>query len=242
MSRRKRPLPAIEKAEIIDAASEGKCIARFDERVVFVPFAAPGDIVDIQVVKKKKSYFEGRITNFHKRSKQRIEPRCQHFGLCGGCKWQHISYADQLANKQKQVKDNFERIGKVEVGEFMPIIGAKNEYFYRNKLEYTFSDRRWLTDLDASKEDGGPQDTNGLGFHLPGKFDKILDIESCYLQKEPSNSIRLAVKQYAVENNLDFYNVRNHEGFLRNLIIRTSSTGDLMVIVICRRSPQIVLG
>jgi len=234
MSRRKRPLPAFENTEIIDAAAEGKCITRVEDKVVFVPFAAPGDVVDIQVVKKKKAYLEGRITNFHKRSELRVEPRCKHFGLCGGCKWQHISYENQLANKQKQVKDNFERIGKVEIGEFMPIIGAKNEYFYRNKLEYTFSDRRWLTDLDASKEDGGPQDTNGLGFHLPGKFDKILDIENCYLQKEPSNSIRLAIREYAIENNHDFYNVRNHEGFLRNLIIRTSSTGDLMVIVIFR--------
>jgi 23S rRNA (uracil1939-C5)-methyltransferase len=234
MSRRKRPLPAIEKVEIIDAAAEGKCITRYEEKVVFVPFAAPGDIVDIQVVKKKKAYMEGRITNFHKRSKQRIEPRCEHFGLCGGCKWQHISYSSQIANKQKQVKDNFERIGKVEVGELLPIIGAENEYFYRNKLEYTFSNRRWLTNLDAPKKDGGPKNTNGLGFHLPGMFDKILDIENCYLQKEPSNSIRLAIKEYAMEHNLDFYNVREHEGFLRNLIIRTSSTGDLMVIVIFR--------
>jgi len=151
-----------------------------------------------------------------------------------GCKWQHVAYENQLINKQKQVKDNFDRIAKVPVGEFLPIIGADNEYYYRNKLEYTFSDRRWLTDLDAPKEEGGPTDTNGLGFHLPGMFDKILDIEHCYLQKDPSNNIRLAIKEYALENGLEFFNVRNYEGFLRNLIIRTSSTGDLMVIVVFR--------
>ncbi len=234
MSRRKRPLPLFEKVSITDAAAEGKCIGRIDEKVIFVPFSAPGDIVDIQVYKKRKSYLEGRITKFHTYSHQRTDPRCSHFGLCGGCKWQHVSYENQLANKHKQVVDNFERIAKVPVKKFLPIIGATNEYLYRNKLEYTFSDRRWLTELDTPKRDGGPQDTNGLGFHLPGMFDKILDIENCYLQKEPSNKIRLAIKKYALENDLDFFNVRNHEGFLRNLIIRTSSTGDLMVIVVFR--------
>ena len=234
MSRRKRPLPAYEKVEITDTAAEGKCIARINEKVVFVPFTAPGDIIDLQVVKKRKSYLEGRTTQFHNYSDQRTEPKCSHFGLCGGCKWQHITYENQLINKQKQVKDNFERIAKVPVKEFLPIIGADNEYYYRNKLEYTFSDRRWLTSLDTPKEKGGPQDTNGLGFHLPGMFDKILDIEHCYLQKDPSNDIRLAIRKYAIDNGLEFFNVRNHEGFLRNLIIRTSSTGDLMVIVIFR--------
>lgn len=234
MSRRKRPLPLFENVEITDAAAEGKCIARINEKVVFVPFAAPGDIVDVQVNKKRKSFFEGRITKFHAYSKQRTDPPCQHFGLCGGCKWQHVSYPNQLANKQKQVRDNFDRIAKVPVGEFLPIIGADNEYHYRNKLEYTFSDRRWLTDMDTPKEEGGPQNTNGLGFHLPGMFDKILDIEQCHLQKDPSNAIRLAIREYAIGNGLEFYNVRNHEGFLRNLIIRTSSTGDLMVILVFR--------
>lgn len=234
MSRRKRSLPSFENVEITDAAAEGKCIGRINEKVIFVPFSAPGDIIDVQAVKKRKSYLEGRITKFHTYSDQRTEPRCTHFGLCGGCKWQHVTYKDQLANKQKQVKDNFDRIAKVPVEEFLPIIGTDNEYYYRNKLEYTFSDRRWLTDLDTPKEEGGPQNTNGLGFHLPGMFDKILDIEHCYLQKEPSNKIRLAIREYALENGLEFFNVRNHEGFLRNLIIRTSSTGDLMVIVVFR--------
>ncbi len=232
MSRRKRPLPHYENITITDAASEGKCIARIEDKVIFVPFAAPGDVVDIQVVKKRKSYLEGRITKLRSKSDQRIKPRCSHFGLCGGCGWQHINYESQLANKQKQVEDNIQRIGKVEVGESLPVIGGTHDFYYRNKLEFTFSDRRWLTEMDIPKEEGGPQDTNGLGFHLPGKFDKILDIEHCYLQKDPSNKIRLAVKEYAIEKELEFYNARNHEGFLRNLIIRTSSTGELMVIVV----------
>lgn len=232
MSRKKQPLPLFENAEITTAAAEGKCIARVDEKVVFVPFSAPGDIVDIQVYKKRKSYLEGKIVNFHSYSEQRTEPKCSHFGLCGGCKWQHIKYEKQLVNKQKQVVDNFERIAKVPVKEFLPIIGGDNEFYYRNKLEYTFSNRRWLTNLDTPKEEGGEKNTNGLGFHLPGMFDKILDIEHCYLQKDPSNKIRLAIKDYALKNDLDFYNVRTHEGLLRNLIIRTSSTGDLMVIVV----------
>ncbi|HJN05531.1 MAG TPA: 23S rRNA (uracil(1939)-C(5))-methyltransferase RlmD [Bacteroidales bacterium] len=234
MSRRKQPLPLFEHLEIIDAGAEGKCIAKVDEKVIFVPFASPGDIVDVQVTKKRKSYLEGSITKFHTYSDQRSDPRCSHFGLCGGCKWQHITYNNQLANKQKQVKDNFDRIAKVPVAEFLPIIGADNEYYYRNKLEFAFSDRRWLTNMDIPKEEGGPQNTNGLGFHLPGRFDKILDIDHCYLQKDPSNDIRMAIRKYAIDNNLDFYNVRNHEGLLRNLIIRTSSTGDLMVILVFR--------
>ncbi|MBC8320647.1 MAG: 23S rRNA (uracil(1939)-C(5))-methyltransferase RlmD [Bacteroidetes bacterium] len=234
MARKKTPLPFHENVEITDAAAEGKCIARINEKVVFVPMAAPGDIVDIQIVKKRKSYLEGKITKFHTYSSQRRDPICSHFGLCGGCKWQHISYENQLINKQKQVKDNFDRIAKVEIGKFFPIIGVENEYYYRNKLEFTFSDRRWLTNLDTPKEKGGHQNTNGLGFHLPGMFDKILDIDHCYLQKEPSNDIRLAIKEYALEKGLEFYNVRNHEGFLRNLIIRTSSTSELLVILIFR--------
>jgi len=235
MARRKKaPLPLLENLEIIDAGSDGKAIAKTDERVVFIPFGAPGDIVDAQAYKKKRNLFEARITNFHKESELRVAAKCSHFGLCGGCKWQHMSYETQLKFKQKQVKDAFERIAKVEYEEFLPIIGSHDEYYYRNKLEYTFSDRRWLTDYDPSKEEGGPEDTNGLGFHLPGMFDKILDIEHCYLQKDPSNAIRLEVKKYALEHELTFYNVRRWEGLLRNMIIRTSESGDLMVIMIFR--------
>ncbi len=234
MARKRKPLPLIENLEIIDAGAEGKAIARTDERVVFVPFAAPGDVVDVQVYKKKRRFYEGRITQFHKKSEQRVEPQCSHFGLCGGCKWQHLDYKSQLAFKEKQVRDSLERIAKVPYGELLPIIGAEKIYHYRNKLEFTFSDRRWLTDYDPSKEEGGPEDTNGLGFHLPGMFDKILDIETCYLQADPSNAIRLAVKEYAINKGLTFYNVRHWEGFLRNLIIRTTGTGNLMVILVFR--------
>ncbi|MBT3173371.1 MAG: 23S rRNA (uracil(1939)-C(5))-methyltransferase RlmD [Lentimicrobiaceae bacterium] len=240
MSRRKRPLPHLENIIITDAAAEGKCIAKTEDKVVFVPFTAPGDVVDIQITKKRKSYLEGRVTNFHDYSKERTEPKCSHFGLCGGCKWQHVKYENQLLNKQKQVTDSFERIAKVDVNDTLPIIGGDNQYFYRNKLEYTFSDRRWLTDEDVSKEDGGPLDTNGLGFHLPGMFDKILDIETCYLQKDPSNAIRLFIKDYAKKNNLEFYNARSHEGFLRNVIIRTSTIEDLMVIVIFKYDDMVI--
>ncbi len=234
MGRRKRPLPLIENLEIIDAGAEGKAVGRWNEKVVFVPFAAPGDIVDVQVFKKKRSYYEAKITKIHQASPLRIKPECAHFGLCGGCKWQHLAYEEQLKYKQKQVKDSLDRIAKVSYPEIMPIIGSENTFYYRNKLEYTFSNRRWLTDFDPSKEEGGPEDTNGLGFHLPGMFDKILDIEECYLQKDPSNKIRLAVKDYAIKNKLSFYNVRKWEGLLRNLLIRTSSTGELMVIVVFR--------
>jgi 23S rRNA (uracil1939-C5)-methyltransferase len=234
MARKRRPLPLIENLEILDAGAEGKAVARTEERVVFVPFAAPGDVVDVQVYKKKRRFYEARIVKFHQKSEQRVEPECSHFALCGGCKWQHLDYKYQLAFKEKQVRDSLERIAKVPYDEFFPIIGADKIYFYRNKLEFTFSDRRWLTDFDPSKEAGGPEDTNGLGFHLPGMFDKILDIEKCYLQQDPSNAIRLAVKEYALEKGLTFYNERRWEGFLRNLIIRTTSTGDLMVIVVFR--------
>jgi 23S rRNA (uracil1939-C5)-methyltransferase len=234
MGRRKRPLPLLENVEIRDAGSDGKAVARVEDRVVFVPFAAPGDIVDVQVYKKKRSYFEGKVVKIHKESDLRVQPECSHFGLCGGCKWQHLSYETQLHYKQKQVKDAIERIAKVPCADFLPILRSEKQYYYRNKLEYTFSNRRWLTNLDAPKEEGGPDDLNGLGFHLPGMFDKILDIEHCYLQRDPSNPIRLAIKDYANKNGMSFYNVRNWEGLLRNIIIRTSRNGNLMVIIIFR--------
>jgi 23S rRNA (uracil1939-C5)-methyltransferase len=232
MARRKRPLPFIENLEIIDAGAEGKAVGRYNDRVVFVPFAAPGDVVDVQVVKKRKNYYEGRVKAIRHRSEYRTEPECSHFGLCGGCKWQHLDYESQKLFKQKQVKDALDRIAKIPYPEILPIIGSGKSYYYRNKLEFTFSDRRWLTDLDAPKEEGGPENTNGLGFHLPGMFDKILDIEHCYLQPEPSNEIRLAVKKFALQNGYSFHNARTHEGLLRNLIIRNAVTGDLMVIVV----------
>ena len=236
MGRRKGLLPLLENVKIMDAGSEGKAVARVDDRVVFVPFAAPGDLVDVQVYKKKRSFYEGKVVRFHRESELRVTPKCSHFGLCGGCKWQHMAYETQLHYKQKQVKDAMDRIAKVPYGELLPIVRSDKQYYYRNKLEYTFSNRRWLTVLDISKEQGGPDDLNGLGFHLPGMFDKILDIENCYLQRDPSNSIRLALKEYAIKHGLSFYNVRNWEGLMRNIIIRTSRNGNLMVIVVFREA------
>ncbi len=230
MGRRKKPLPLFEKVEILDAGSEGKAVARVDNMVVFVPFVVPGDVVDIQVTRKKKTFFEGKATHFHHYSDLRIQPRCEHFGLCGGCKWQHLAYADQLRFKQKQVTDNFERIGRFDMPEVQPIMGSEEQYFYRNKLEFTFSNRKWLIPEEFT---GTPdQNMNGLGFHLPNMFDRIIDISNCYLQPEPSNSIRTAIRAYSLERGFSFYDVRQHEGFMRNLIIRTASTGEVMVIVV----------
>jgi len=231
MARKKKELPVFEKMEIIDAGSEGKAVGKVDERVVFVPYVIPGDIVDVKTYKKRKSYFEGEAIHFHKYSEKRVEPKCEHFGVCGGCKWQNMNYGDQLFYKQKQVEDNLKRIGKFEMPEIQPIIPSKNIFFYRNKLEFTFSNKRWLTDFsrDVNFED---ENMNGLGFHIPGIFDRILDLDNCYLQDEPSNSIRLAVKKYADENKLDYYDVRKWSGFLRNLLIRNTSIGELMVILV----------
>ena len=241
MARKKRSLPFIENLEVIDAGAEGKAVARYNERVVFIPFAAPGDVVDVQVYKKRRNYYEARVEKIQKTSEFRVQPECSHFGLCGGCKWQHLDYEAQKKFKQKQVRDSLDRIAKVPYPEVLPIIGAEKIYYYRNKLEFTFSDRRWLTDLDAPKEEGGPTNTNGLGFHLPGMFDKILDIEHCYLQADPSNDIRLAVKQYALDNGLTFFNARSQEGLLRNMIIRNAVTGDLMVIVIFKYNDEKII-
>ena len=222
-----------KEVEIIDAGSEGKAVAKVDNKVIFVPFVVPGDIIDIKTTRKKKSFFEGKAIKFHKYSEKRIEAKCEYFGLCGGCKWQNMLYEDQLFYKQKQVEDNLQRIGKLDFPEINPIKGAKDIYFYRNKLEFTFSNKKWLTDY--SKDiDFGERNMNGLGFHLPKMFDRIIDIENCYLQKSPSNKIRLAIRNYAFEKGLEFYDVRKFTGLLRNLIIRTSSTGDLMVIVVFR--------
>jgi len=232
MARKKRPLPFLENVEIIDAGAEGKAVARVDEKVLFVPFAAPGDVVDVQVYKKKRHFLEGRITELKKASEYRVSPKCSHFGLCGGCKWQHLDYTYQKLFKQKQVKDSLDRIAKVPYPGINEIIGSEDIYFYRNKLEFTFSNRRWLTTLDPMATEGETLETRGLGFHLPGMFDKVLDIDQCYLQKEPSNDIRLAVKAFAIDKDFSFYNAREQHGFLRNMIIRTSTTGDLMVVLI----------
>ena len=228
---RKKELPLLEKVRITDIGAEGNALARVDNLVVFVPMLIPGDVVDIKVIKKRKKYLEGRVVKFHEYSPDRIEPRCIHFGICGGCKWQHLPYKLQLQYKEKQVRDNLTRIGKTDLPDIRPIIGSSEIYLYRNKLEYTFSDKRWLTkeevvsDKKFEKEDA-------LGFHIPGLFDKVLDIEECHLQPEPSNSIRNAVRQYAHKNDLQFFDLREQKGFLRNIVIRNSLEGKVMVIVV----------
>ena len=226
-----------ENVEITDAGSEGKAIARIGNLVVFIPFVVPGDVADLQIIKKKKSYLEGRAIRFHKYSGKRAEPFCSHFGTCGGCRWQNMRYEDQLYYKQKQVVDNLTRIAKIEYPEILPILPSENTTYYRNKLEYTFSSHRWLTSHDLNLEPS-LRDQNALGFHIPLLFDKILDIDHCYLQEDPSNAIRLEAKRYADENHLSFYDARTWRGFLRNLIIRNSNSGDLMVNFIFRDDEQ----
>ena len=216
---------------IVDAGSEGMSVAKPEGRVVFIPFGVPGDVVDLEVFKKKKNYFEGRILNFKKYSDKRVTPVCQHFGLCGGCKWQQMDYQWQLYYKQKQVKDNFDRIGKVEYPEIRPILGCEKQFFYRNKLEYAFSNRKWLTD-GAPAGTYSEDDCKGLGFHLPQLFDRVVDIEQCHLQADPSNDIRMFVRQFSMEHGLSYYNVRHHEGLMRNLVIRCNSKGEFMVIIV----------
>ncbi len=219
----------LERVKIDGIAAEGKCIARVDEQVVFVEKVAPGDVVDIQITRKKKNFLEGRPVHFHEYSKDRVDPFCQHFGLCGGCKWQHIPYDIQLKYKHQQVVDCLERIAKVELPEINQILPSAQTQFYRNKLEYTFSNWKWLTNEEINS--GEELDRNGLGFHIPGRFDKILDIEKCYHQPDPSNAIRIATRDFCKENEIPFYDLVKQTGVMRNLIIRTSSTGDLMVIV-----------
>ncbi len=231
MAKRRKENTVYEKLEVTAAGAEGKAVARVDNRVVFIPFAAPGDVVDVEILKKRKSYMNGRVVRFHARSEHRTTPRCKHFGTCGGCKWQHVGYGYQLQYKQQQVVDNLRRLGDFEMPEPEPILGSESEYFYRNKLEYTFSNKRWLTDF-SREVDFSDIDMDGLGFHMPGMFDRVLDIEECFLQDHPSNAIRMAFRKHAKEMGLDFYDVRNWTGFLRNIIIRSSATGDLMVILV----------
>ncbi len=231
MKNKEKKLTVFKDVEIIDAGAKGKAVAKINEKVVFVNYAAPGDIVDLQITKNRKNFMQGKIIKFHKYSDKREKPLCEHFGLCGGCKWQHIKYEYQLFYKQKQIQDNLKRIGKFEMPKSMPIIPSKKTKYYRNKLEFSFSDRKWLTNYDKNVNLEN-KNMNGLGFHIPNIFDKIIDIKHCYLQKEPSNAIRLAIKKYAVDNKLTFYNAKKHTGFLRNLLIRNTSLGDIMVIMV----------
>ena len=219
-----------EDVRIIDIAEEGKGVGKTDDFVLFVDKAIPGDVADVQVYKSKKNFGEGKIATLKQASEYRVEPFCEHFGTCGGCKWQHMDYKGQLKFKQKSVADALGRIAKIDVGDMMDIVPSPADRYYRNKLEYTFSDKRWL--YDGENKEDGTLNMNALGFHIPGRFDKILDVKHCYLQAEPSNDLRNNIRDFVIEQGYSFYNLRNHEGALRNLIVRTSSTGEVMVIVV----------
>lgn len=228
---RKTVKQIFENIEVLDAGAKGKTVAKSpDGRVIFLSNTVPGDVVDVQTLKKRKAYFEGKAIKFHSYSNKRTQPKCEHFGVCGGCKWQDMAYEHQLFYKQKEVVNNLKRIGHIELPEVTPILGSANQYFYRNKMEFSFSDSRWLT-LDEIQSDNDLGDKNALGFHIPGMWDKILDIKKCWLQADPSNAIRNEVKAFAVKHGLEFFNTRNQTGFLRTMMIRTSSIGDIMVMI-----------
>ena len=230
MVRKKKPLPLLERVEIENIAAEGKSIARVDNRVVFVKDAVPGDLVDLQVTRKKPNFMEARVVKYHRFSDQRTKPFCDHFGLCGGCRWQHLPYDRQLFYKQQQVEDAFRHIAGVEIPEILPILGSDPVTRYRNKMEYTFSNHRWLTEEEARS--GKPlAHTNAVGLHVPGRFDKVIDILTCHHQVEPSNQVRNLLRDLALEKGLSFYDHRTNEGLLRNLIVRTSTLGEVMVIL-----------
>ena len=228
--RKKKPLPLLENVTITAVAAEGKALARVDDKVVFVPYVVPGDVVDLQVKKKKNSYMEAVVVKIHHESDLRAVPFCQHYGVCGGCKWQCLKYEEQLKAKQQQVVDNLTRIGKIELPEISPIMGSEKTTAYRNKLEFGFSDKRWLTEEEV-RENVKYEQMNAVGFHITGAFDKILDIEKCWLMDDINNRIRNDIRSYALEHGLTFYDLRNNKGLLRSLMIRNSNTGELMFLV-----------
>ena len=236
MARKKKQLPLLEKVLITDVAAEGKALARVDDLVVFVPYVVPGDVVDLQVKRKKHHYAEAVAVHFHEYSPKRAVPFCQHYGICGGCKWQCLPYEEQIKYKQQQVEDNLTRIGKIELPPISPILGSEKTVFYRNKLEFTFSNKRWLTEEEVNQNVVYEQ-MNAVGFHIPNAFDKVLAIEKCWLQDDISNQIRNAIRDYAYAHDYSFFNFRakcdEPRGQLRNLMIRTSSTGELMVLLQC---------
>jgi 23S rRNA (uracil1939-C5)-methyltransferase len=233
LARTKKELPLLEKVMITDVAAEGKAIARVNDLVVFVPYVVPGDVVDLQIKRKKNNYAEGKAVNFHEYGGARAVPFCRHYGVCGGCQWQVLPYSEQIRYKQKQVTDSLIRIGKIALPDVSPIVGSEKTQFYRNKLEFTFSNKRWLTNEEI-KQNVTYDQMNAVGFHISGTFDKVLAIEECWLQDGISNRIRNAIRDYAYENNYSFFDIRNQTGMLRNMIIRTSSTGELMVILSCK--------
>ena len=231
MTRNKKPMPVLEGITITAVAAEGKALARVDDKVVFVPFVVPGDVVDLQVKRKKHSFMEAVAVKFHTYSPDRTTPLCQHFGVCGGCKWQCLKYEEQLRWKQQQVLDNLTRIGKIELPEISPILGSEKTYEYRNKLEFGFSNRRWMTEDEIRDGERIITEHNALGFHITGAFDKILDIEQCHLMDDITNSIRNFIRDYAIEHQLTFYDLRQNLGLLRSMMLRNSNTGELMVLI-----------
>lgn len=231
MGRKNTDKVVFHQIQVLDAGAKGVSVAKApDGKVIFIPNVVPGDVVDVQTFKKRKAYYEGKAVKFHELSEHRIEPICEHFGVCGGCKWQNMKYSQQLHYKQNEVKNHLQRIGKVELPEFETILGSEKQFFYRNKMEFSFSNSRWLTEKEiGSTEDLGNR--NALGFHIPKMWDKILDIQKCHLQEDPSNAIRNEIRAFANEHNLAFFNPREHSGLLRTVMIRTVSTGEIMVLI-----------
>ncbi len=233
MARKKKELPLLEKIEITGVAAEGKALARVNDLVVFVPYVVPGDVVDLQVRRKKHSYAEAEAVKFHEYSKERSQPFCKHYGICGGCKWQCLAYEYQLKYKQQQVVDALTRIGKVELPPVMPILGSENICEYRNKLEFTFSNKRWLT-WDEVAQNVQYDNMNALGFHIPGAFDKVLDIQECALMQGLNNRLRNGIREFANKEGVPFYDLRSHSGVLRSMMLRTSTTGEVMLLLQAR--------
>ena len=233
MARKKKVLPLLEGVKITGVAAEGKALARVEDLVVFVPYVVPGDVVDLQVKRKKHSYAEAEAVKFHEYSTERAEPFCKHYGVCGGCKWQCLAYEHQLKYKQQQVVDALTRIGKVELPEVMPILGSEKTREYRNKLEFTFSNKRWLT-WEEVAENVEYDNMNALGFHIPGAFDKVLDIHECALMQGLNNRLRNGIRDFANAEGIPFYDLRSHSGVLRGMMLRTSTTGEVMLLIQAR--------
>jgi len=230
MARKHKELPVLGNIEITAVAAEGNSLARVNDMVVFIPYGAPGDVVNVKLDRKKHSYAEGHIVSFIKHSPDRIEPVCEHFGTCGGCRWQHLPYDIQTTWKHRQVSDTLTRIAKIELPVINPTLPSDNIFYYRNKMEYTFSNKKWLTFEQLNSGEVFPQ-RNAAGFHIPGAFDKVLDINRCHLQDDLGNCIRNFIKQFAIEHNLSFYDLRNNTGLLRTMMIRILTTGETMVVM-----------
>lgn len=231
MGRKNTDKVVFHQIKVLDAGAKGVSVAKApDGKVIFIPNVVPGDVVDVQTFKKRKAYYEGKAVKFHELSEHRVEPICEHFGVCGGCKWQNMNYNQQLFFKQNEVKNHLQRIGKIELPEFEPILGSEKQFFYRNKMEFSFSNSRWLTEAEIGSNEE-LDNKNALGFHIPKMWDKILDIKKCHLQEDPSNAIRNEVRDFANANGLTFFNPREHSGLLRTLMLRTASTGEIMVLI-----------